>query len=101
MDPIGQQPVSVRRGSFDGPLGQKIIGLHIWAVAEGLRGTDAATLFDAFCQRLVAAGVPLLRGFAGTPTLHPQWGGYGYTWWRHLNSIHPQQFERDSGCGGH
>jgi adenylate cyclase len=36
----------------------------------------------------------LWRGFAGMPTLHPQWGGYGYTWWRHLNAIQPAQFER-------
>jgi adenylate cyclase len=38
--------------------------------------------------------VPLWRGFTGMPTLHPQWGGYGYTWWRHLNAIQPAQFER-------
>lgn len=80
--------------SFDAPLGRKIIGLHVWAVCEGLRGTGAATLFDGLCQRLVATGVPLWRAFAGMPTLHPQWGGYGYTWWRHLNAIHPAQFER-------
>jgi adenylate cyclase len=36
----------------------------------------------------------LWRAFAGMPTLHPQWGGYGYTWWRHLNAIQPAQFER-------
>jgi adenylate cyclase len=80
--------------SFDGPLGRKIVELHVWAVGEGLRGTDAASLFEGLCQRLVAAGVPLRRGFAGMPTLHPQWGGYGYTWWRHLNAIQPTQFER-------
>ena len=80
--------------SFDGPLGRKIIELHVWAVGEGLRGIDAASLFDGLCRRLVGAGVPLWRGFAGMPTLHPQWGGYGYTWWRHLNSIQPMQFER-------
>jgi adenylate cyclase len=80
--------------SFDGPLGQKIIELHVWAVGEGLRGTEAAPLFDGFCQRLVGAGVPLWRAFAGMKTLHPQWGGYGYTWWRRLNAIQPQQFER-------
>jgi adenylate cyclase len=79
---------------FDGPLGQKIIELHVWAVGEGLRGTEAAPLFDGFCQRLVGAGVPLWRAFAGMRTLHPQWGGYTYTWWRHLNAIQPQQFER-------
>jgi adenylate cyclase len=80
--------------SFDAPLGRKIIELHVWAVSEGLRGTEAATLFDGLCQRLVAAGVPLWRGFCGMPTLHPQWGGYGYTWLRHLNTIQPEQFER-------
>jgi adenylate cyclase len=50
-------------------------------------------LFDGLCQRLVGAGVPLWRAFAGMKTLHPQWGGYGYTWWRHLNAIQPAQFE--------
>ena len=80
--------------SFDGPLGQKIIEMHVWAVGEGLRGADAETLFDGFCRRLVSAGVPLWRAFAGMKTLHPQWGGYGYTWWRRLNAIQPAQFER-------
>jgi len=80
--------------SFDGPLGQKIIELHVWAVGEGLRGADSATLFDGLCQRLVGAGVPLWRAFAGMRTLHPQWAGYGYIWWRHLNAIQPRQFER-------
>ena len=45
--------------SFDAPLGRKIIELHIWAVREGLRGTDAAALFEGLCRRLVDAGVPL------------------------------------------
>ena len=80
--------------SFDDPLGRKIIELHVWAVGEGLRGTEAAPLFDGLCQRLVEAGVPLWRATAGVKTLHPQWGGYGYTWWRHLNAIQPRQFER-------
>src|SRR5215813_8329903 len=80
--------------SFDDPLGRKIIELHVWAVGEGLRGTEAAPLFDGLCQRLVIAGVPLWRAFAGMRTLHPQWGGYAYTWWRHLNAIQPKQFER-------
>jgi len=89
--PSGLPPVAL---SFDGPLGRKIIELHVWAVGEGLRGTEAAPLFDGLCQRLVDAGVPLWRAFAGMRTLHPQWGGYGYTWLRHLNAIQPSQFER-------
>ena len=77
--------------SFDAPLGRRIIDMHVWAVREGLRGTEAAALFDGLCQRLVDAGVPLARAFAGMRTLHPQWGGYGYTWLRHLNAIQPSQ----------
>jgi len=80
--------------SFDAPLGRKIIELHVWAVGEGLRGAEAAALFDGLCQRLVSAGVPLWRAFAGMRTLHPQWAGYTYTWRRDLNAIQPSQFER-------
>ena len=80
--------------SFDAPLGRKIIELHVWAVGEGLLGTEAEPLFDGLCQRLVGAGVPLWRAFAGMKTLHPQWGGYGYTWRRDLNAIQPAQLER-------
>ena len=94
LDPLTPSRMPALPGSFDDPLGRKIIDLHVWAVGEGLRGAEAAALFDGLCRRLVDAGVPLWRGFAGMPTLHPQWGGYGYTWWRHLNAIQPAQFER-------
>ena len=66
----------------------------MWVVREGLCGAAAAELFDGLCQRLVIAGVPLWRGFVGMPTLHPQWGGYSYTWRRDLNAIEPAQFGR-------
>ena len=80
--------------SYDAPLGRQIVELHIWAVREGLRGTSAAALFEGLCRRLVRAGLPLWRAFAGMRTLHPQWGGYAYTWWRNLDAIEPAQFER-------
>ena len=80
--------------SFDDPLGRKIIELHVWSVGEGLRGKEAALLFDGLCQRLVIAGVPLWRAFAGMRTLHPQWGGYAYTWWRDRGIEQPMQFAR-------
>ncbi len=81
--------------SFDAPLGRRIVELHVWAVGEGLRGVEAAALFDGLCRRLVAAGVPLWRAFAGMQTLHPQWHGYGYTWWRDQSVVEPEQFPRD------
>jgi hypothetical protein len=34
---------------------ERITELHLWAVHEGLRRTPTATLFEDFCQRLVAA----------------------------------------------
>jgi hypothetical protein len=58
---------------------RRITELHLWAVREGLRRAPAATLFEDFCRRLAAAGVPLWRAFVGMRTLHPQWAGYTYT----------------------
>ena len=80
--------------SFDAPLGRQIVELHMWVVREGIRGAAAAALFDGLCRRLVIGGVPLWRAFIGMPTLHPQWGGYSYTWRRDLNAIEPAQFGR-------
>jgi adenylate cyclase len=73
--------------SFDGALGRQIIDLHVWAVRQGLRGTEAAELFEGLCERLAGAGVPLWRAFAGLQTLHPQLRGYGYTWWRDRDPV--------------
>src|SRR6267154_707246 len=87
------------RRTFDDALGRRIVDLHIWAVHEGLRGATAYDLFDGFCQRLVAAGVKLWRGFAGTQTLHPQWSGYGYLWRCDLNAIQPEPFVREIRAG--
>src|SRR6516162_4976308 len=80
--------------NYEGPLGRQVIELHVWAVRQGLLGAPAAELFDGFCRRLISAGVPLWRGYAAMQTLHPQWGGYGYTWWRDLDAVQPEQFER-------
>jgi hypothetical protein len=68
---------------------ERITELHFWAVREGLRRAPAATLFEDFCRRLAAAGVPLWRAFVGMRTLHPQWAGYTYTWWRDRDLVHP------------
>jgi adenylate cyclase len=83
--------------SFDAPLGRRIINLHVWAVRQGLLGTGAAELFDGFCRRLVETGLPLWRGYAAMRTLHPQWGGYGYTWQRERGAVEPAQYGRVHG----
>ena len=80
--------------SYDNALGQKIIALHIWAVQQGLLGASTDAVFDGLCRRLVDAGVPLWRVFAGMRTLHPQWAGYAYTWQRDHDIVEPAQIER-------
>ena len=53
-----------------------------WLMAEALRDTTVATLFEGCCNRLYAAGVALLRAHISYRTLHPLYGGIGMTWWR-------------------
>jgi adenylate cyclase len=88
-----QLPKFDKLPKFDSALGRKIIELHVWAVRQGLDGAPADMLLDGLCKRLVEAGVPVSRVFAGMPTLHPQWGGYGYTWRPGLG-VEPARFER-------
>ena len=90
-------PVELR--TFDDALGRRIIDLHVWAVEAGLHGAGAEALFDGFCQRLVAVGVPLWRAFTAMETLHPQWSGYSYTWRRDLNAIQPASWDRTEDLG--
>ncbi len=89
----------LRLTTFDDALGRRIIEAHIWAVDEGLRGASAHELFDGYCQRLVVHGTPLWRAHVAMETLHPQWGGYGYTWRRDLNAIEPEQYAHGSDEG--
>jgi adenylate cyclase len=86
----------LRLTTFDDALGHRIIGTHMWAVREGLRGAGARELFDGYCQRLVIDGIELWRAHLAMETLHPQWNGYGYVWRRDLNAIEPEQYAHGS-----
>jgi adenylate cyclase len=98
-DVVAMSAVPVGVKTFDDLLGRRIIDTHIWAVREGLRGTTSYDLFDGYCQRLVFHGLPLWRAHAAMETLHPQWGGYGYTWRRELNAIQPEKYARSEVAG--
>jgi len=56
------------------------IPLHAWLIEAGLAGTAAEELFDGFCRRLVAAGVPIARGFLSIGGLHPLRRAFSLTW---------------------
>jgi adenylate cyclase len=96
LDETAEALARLQLRTFDDALGHRIIGTHMWAVREGLRGADAYHLFDGFCQRLVIDGTQLWRAHVAMETLHPQWSGYGYTWRRDLNAIEPEQYAHGS-----
>jgi adenylate cyclase len=54
--------------------------LHRWLVDSGLVDMAMAELFDGFCTRLVALGVPLARGYLSFATLHPLQWAVGIVW---------------------
>ena len=89
-EPTHRQQLS----SFDTALGRKIVELHVWATRQGLLGAEAEVLLAGLCRHLEEAGLALWRAFAGMRTLHPQWAGYAYIWWRGRGRVEPAQFER-------
>ena len=61
---------------------EKIQALSDWLVAQGLGTPDPIALHAGFCERVVALGVPLLRGLVAVRTLHPRVDAVSYTWHR-------------------
>src|SRR5215472_12175500 len=56
------------------------IPLHTWLIEAGLAGALVEELFDGLCRRLVAAGVPIARGFLSIGGLHPERRAWSLTW---------------------
>src|SRR5262245_14695372 len=61
-------------------LRPNLIPLHAWLIEAGTSDIAAETLFDGFCGRLTAAGVPIARGFLSIAGLHPLWRAHSLTW---------------------
>lgn len=51
-----------------------------WLVHQGLLRTDVPGLLGGYCERLVAADVPVWRGYLTVLTLHPRVRGVGCSW---------------------
>lgn len=64
---------------MDEPLAQSLID---WLIAQSLAGRSETELLNGLCERLVEAGVPLVRVSTATERLHPMFGGQGVIWWR-------------------
>jgi len=53
-----------------------------WLAGPAHRIDRTAELFDEYCWRVVAAGIPLLRVTCHVGTIHPQFTGFSVQWWR-------------------
>ena len=56
--------------------------VSVWLQQSALKGTDLETLVHGLCERLAAAGVPLLRVHLSFSMLHPLYDALGFTWIR-------------------
>ncbi|WP_298937148.1 adenylate/guanylate cyclase domain-containing protein [uncultured Ruegeria sp.] len=77
--------------SFD-PATAPATSLIDWLVTKGLEGAGQEELLEEFCTRLVEMGVPLMRFHAAQSTLHPVYGGTGYSWY-HDKGGESEKFE--------
>src|SRR5262252_11106743 len=62
------------------PRDPELAPLHAWLIEAGTGDFAVETLFDGFCARLVAAGLPIARGFLSIAGLHPLRRAYSLTW---------------------
>ncbi|MHA1569602.1 MAG: adenylate/guanylate cyclase domain-containing protein [Alphaproteobacteria bacterium] len=53
-----------------------------WLMEQALGEASVEALFAGCCERLLAAGLPLLRGHISHRTLHPLFSSVGITWIR-------------------
>ena len=56
--------------------------VRAWVTAAGLAGASEPELLRGFCERLVAAGLPLARALVLVDTLHPVHEGHVFHWRR-------------------
>lgn len=56
--------------------------LSTWTSGAALEGVSVEVLLTGFCERAVAAGIPLVRVQIGTGVVHHGIRGYGMTWRR-------------------
>jgi adenylate cyclase len=57
-----------------------IRALNVWLTKAGLHGEPEATLVNGFCERAVAAGLPISRALLLIDTLHPVYEGRLVRW---------------------
>ena len=85
------------------PDAQNIQAISDWLIENGLRQTPVPAMVAGFCERLVAAGVPLLRVNVSARTMHPLIDSISNVWRRdrtmeaRANTFEEQNHERWQG----
>ena len=64
------------------PAGGTMADVESWLNGPARSIEDTLLMFDELCWRVFAAGVPIVRVLLSVRTLHPQFFGFGFRWWR-------------------
>jgi adenylate cyclase len=70
--------------------------LSAWLTQAGLAGTPETEIISVFCDRCVAAGIPLARAHVAIDTLHPVHEGSLFRWGYSPNEASVHQYGRTS-----
>ena len=70
--------------------------LSAWLTQAGLAGAPETDIFSAFCDRCVAAGIPLGRAHMAIDTLHPVHEGRLFRWGYGPNESPVHEYGRTS-----
>ena len=84
---VYERPVAER------PHHDTLESISAWLVDAARRNPSFAEIIDEFAWRLVAAGAPLLGVSLHGETLHPQFLGATYLWWRDPGQTHTLMIE--------
>jgi adenylate cyclase len=72
----------VERPPTERPVQDSIDNIAQWLIGDARAIGTATRALDEYAWRLHAAGLPVLRVTFHTGTLHPQFLGAAYVWWR-------------------
>ncbi len=72
----------VARPPAQRPTHATVESISDWLLGPALQATSGAQVFDEFAWLVLATGLPLARTTLHSGTLHPQFLGTSFVWWR-------------------
>lgn len=68
-----------------------------WLIDQGLKGNPSGPIFQEFCDRLLAGGMPIHRGFCAMRLIHPLYKGFGHIWRRDKGELAEEMYGGEGG----